>query len=76
MAMKLHCPATLGAVALVIFASTAVVAELPARPVLARAETAAIAAAKHVRTDAKTSPLLWQWETPFPGSHPFGPLPR
>jgi hypothetical protein len=70
--MKLRCPATLGALALVIFSSSAVVAE---RPALKRAETAAIAAVKQSRAGTDAA-LLWRWETPFPGSHPFGPLPH
>ena len=73
--MKLRCSATLGALALLVSASTAVVAELPARPALKRVEAAAIAAVKQPPISADSA-LLWWWETPFLGSHPFGPLPN
>ena len=73
--MKVHSPAVLGALALLVFASTAVVTELPVRPTLKRAETAAMAAVTPASPGADTT-LLWRWETPFPGSHPFGPLPH
>ena len=73
--MTVHSPTALGALALLIFASTAVVTELPVRPTLKRARTAAVAAVRPSNAGADTA-LLWRWETPFPGSHPFGPLPR